>query len=193
MADAPTPTTPPAPDTAAQPDASATPPATEAPTPDTLGDPGKKALDAERRARRDAERALNEAQAKVKAFEDANKSETERMAEQVAALKAEAEAARSEALRMRVATETGLPAELVEFLPSGVDEETLRAKAATLAAMAAPKGPGKPAPDPAQGAKPGVGGPVQLTRADMDRMTPEQIVEARSKGQFDDLLAGKLT
>lgn len=32
---------------------------------------------------------------------------------------------------------------------------------------------------------------AQLTRSDMERMTPEQIVEARAKGQFNDLLSGR--
>jgi hypothetical protein len=31
---------------------------------------------------------------------------------------------------------------------------------------------------------------AQLTRSDMERMTPEQIVDARAKGQFADLLSG---
>lgn len=34
-------------------------------------------------------------------------------------------------------------------------------------------------------------GPAQLTRADMARMSPEQIAEAHEKGQFADLFAGK--
>lgn len=32
--------------------------------------------------------------------------------------------------------------------------------------------------------------PRQLTAADADRMTPEQIVAAKARGQFDDLLRG---
>jgi hypothetical protein len=31
----------------------------------------------------------------------------------------------------------------------------------------------------------------QLTRADMERMTPQEVVEAQNKGQFDNLLAGR--
>lgn len=34
-------------------------------------------------------------------------------------------------------------------------------------------------------------GPAQLTRSDMERMSPEQIAEAHEKGQFADLFAGK--
>ena len=191
MADAVTPTPTPTPE-AAQPDASATP-TPDTPTPDTLGDGGKKALEAERRARRDAERSAADLAAKVKAFEDRDKSDAERMADQIASLKAEAEAAKADALRSRIVNETGLPANLAKFLPTGGDEEALRTNAAELLAAMAPAGPRTPAPDPAQGAKPGTTGPTQLTAADIDRMTPEQVVKARTEGRFDDLLAGKQT
>lgn len=189
MADATPDTT--TPDTA-QPDASATP-TPETPTPDTLGDGGKKALDAERRARRDAERKAADFEAQVKAFEDADKSEAERAAEQIATLKAEAAAAKADALRSRIVAETGLPASLAKFLPAGGDEESLRADAADLLAATAPKGPNVPAPDPAQGAKPNSTGPTQLTAADLARMSPEDVVKARAEGRFDNLLAGKQT
>lgn len=49
-----------------------------------------------------------------------------------------------------------------------------------------------PAPNPAQGSS--AGGPprpVQLTQADLAGMSPEQITEARQKGQLDDLLGIK--
>jgi hypothetical protein len=38
------------------------------------------------------------------------------------------------------------------------------------------------------GARKGSGRPAQLTEQDLKRMTPQQIVDAQSKGQFDDLL-----
>jgi hypothetical protein len=48
-----------------------------------------------------------------------------------------------------------------------------------------------PAPNPAQGSSgSGAAGVAQLTQADMARMTPDQIVEAQEKGQFDRLLSG---
>lgn len=160
-------------------------------TPPELGQSGEKALKAERAARRAAEKAANEAMAKVKAFEDAKKSESERLAEQLQQLKTEAATAKAEALRLRVAAASGLPADLHEFLV-GDDEESVRAQAQKLmAATAAASAPRSPAPDPTQGAKPGAAGSSQLTRADMARMTPQEIVAAQESGRFDDLMAGR--
>ncbi len=188
---APTPTNPtPAPEPQAA-RASAEP----APTPtdtkaDGLGDGGKKALDAERSARRAAEKAATEALAKVKQFEDRDKTEQERLTEQLAALKSEATEAKAEALRLRVAAETGLPADLHEFL-AGDDEVQLRAKAQKLmAATAAATDSRRPAPDPTQGAKPGAGD-GQLTKADLARMTPQEIVAAQDSGRLADLMSGR--
>lgn len=170
-----------------------TPEVADTPTTEpSLGESGEKALKAERAARRAAEKATNEALAKVKAFEDAQKSESERLTEQLQALKAEAATAKAETLRLRVAAETGLPADLHEFLV-GDDEDGLRAKAKKLmAATAAATAPRSPAPDPTQGAKPGIGvDSTQLTRADIARMTPQEVVAAQDAGRFNDLLSGR--
>lgn len=157
----------------------------------TLGDGGKKALDAERSARRAAEKAAAEALAKVKQFEDRDKTELEKLTDQISKAKAEADQARAEALRLRVAAESGLPADLHEFLV-GNDEEDLRSKAQKLmAATAAATDPRRPAPDPTQGAKPG-SGDGQITKADLARMTPQQIVDAQNAGRLDDLMAGRI-
>ncbi len=165
--------------------------ATDAPetTPD-LGDGGKRALDAERRARRQAEKAAADAAARIKEYEDRDKTESQKLAEQLAALKAEAATARAETLRLRVAAETGLPADLHEFLV-GDDEESVRAQARKLqAATAAATDPRRPAPDPTQGAKQGAGD-GQLTRADLARMTPQEIVAAQDSGRLADLMSGR--
>lgn len=184
----PTPTTPAAeePQTAR---ASTDTPDTTPDTPDTpdLGDGGKKALEAERRARRQAEKAASEYAAKVKAYEDAQKSETERLTEQLEQYKATAAKAEAETLRLRVAAESGLPADLHEFLV-GSDEDELRAKAQKLmAATAAATAPRAPAPDPTQGAKPGQG-TAQLTRADLAGQSLEWIEAQRAAGRLNDLL-----
>jgi hypothetical protein len=69
--DQPTPETP-------EPAAPAAPPA--APNADApLGDAGKAALDSERKARKDAEKAARDAQARLKALEDAQLSDTEKL------------------------------------------------------------------------------------------------------------------
>ncbi len=170
---------------------------TPAPTPpasdgDSLGDGGKKALAAERSARRAAEKAAAEALARVKEFEDQGKTELERLTEQIAQADARAKQAESEALRLRVAADTGLPSDLQEFL-TGDSEEQLRERAAKLmAATNAASEPRRPAPDPSQGAKTTSGAGDQLTRADLARMTPQQIREAQDAGRFADLMAGRI-
>lgn len=166
-----------------------TEPAPETTAPD-LGDGGKKALDAERRARRQAEKAASDAAARIKEYEDRDKTESQKLTEQLAALKAEAATARAEALRLRVAAELGLPGDLHEFLV-GDDEEQIRARAQKLmAATAAATDPRRPAPDPTQGAKPGAGD-GQLTKADLARMTPQEIVAAQDSGRLADLMSGR--
>jgi hypothetical protein len=126
------------------------------------------------------------------AGEDASKTEAEKAAARAeAAEKALAEVT-AKAARLQVAAEVGVPADLVEFL-TGSDEESLRAQAEKLmAATAANKAPRAPQPDPSQGAKPS-SAVTQLTAADADRMTPEQIVKAKAEGRFNDLLGIKTT
>ncbi len=136
-------------------------------------------------------KARKQLQAQVQEFEDAKKSESERLAEQLQQLKTEAAQAKAEALRLRVASQSGLPADLHEFLV-GDDEESVRAQAQKLlAATSAATDTRRPAPDPTQGAKQGVVGDGQLTKADMARMTPQEIVAAQEAGRFADLMAGR--
>lgn len=73
-----------------------------------LGDAGKKALDAERAARRKAEKELGELKTQVQSLEDAGKSEVDKLRSQVASLTKDAEAATAKADRMEVAAAKGL-------------------------------------------------------------------------------------
>jgi len=161
-------------------------------TDDTLGDPGKRALDAERKARRAAEKAAADAVAKVKEYEDAQKSEAERLAAKVAELEATAAKATAEALRQRIVNETGIPADLAGFV-TGPDEDTMRANAQLLASKIGPAQKAGPASTrPVESLQPGSGkadsGPAQLTRSDLQGMKPEQIVAAKAAGQLNTLL-----
>lgn len=135
-----------------------------------LGDAGKKALAAERAAKRAAEKRAAELEARVKEFEDASKSEAEKAAARAeAAEKALAEVT-ARALRLEVATEFKLDPDLHEFLTGG-DEESLRAQAQKLAdRFAATAGPRQPKPDPTQGAKPGGSGPKMLTSDEVSEL-----------------------
>lgn len=96
-------TTPPAdppadPPAGEQPPAATTPPPADPPTdpkPADLGEGGKAAIDAERKARRDAEKRAKDAEAKLKAKEDAELSETERLKKRADDLEARADTATS--------------------------------------------------------------------------------------------------
>lgn len=182
-----------------------------------LGDAGKKALDEERTARRTAERVLKEErEAKAKLEEelakhrDENKSENEKAIEK--ARKEADEAARAEVaskyeqqlLEGRVLVKAAgkladpadanlhIKAEDLEKEADGtVSDKTIEAAIAKLvkdkeylAAGATPGGPGS-ADGGARGGRPG-----QLSRADIQKMSPEQIVEAKAKGQLADLMRG---
>lgn len=80
---------------------------------DALGDAGKKALDAERTARKAAEKRAAALAAQIKAAEDAGKSEAQKQAETLAALQADLAAIRVEKERAEVAAATGVPVSIL--------------------------------------------------------------------------------
>ena len=135
-----------------------TEPTAEAPAPaeveavesQELGDGGKKALQAEREARKVAEKANAELAARLKEFEDSKLSELERAKKEAAENAAELARLRTENTRSKVAIDKGVPADLVEFL-TGDTEGDIAAKADLL--LARLNTPGTPKPDPSQGAK----------------------------------------
>lgn len=181
---------------------------------DALGDAGKKALDAERKARREAEKAAKAAaedrtklEAELEKFRQDAMSDAEKQIEQ--ARKEAAEAARSEVLTevrgKRLQTEiraaaTGKladPEDAIAFLatddldpddPAAIGEaiDGLLERKPHLKAGATQATPG----DIDQGARDS-DGIRQLTRDDIALMSPDQIDAARVKGQLRDLLAGK--
>jgi hypothetical protein len=129
-----------------------------------------------------------------------------KLTESLTASQAEAKRARVELGVFRAAGAAGGdPAALLDsssFLKSldSVDPNDGTAIAAAIASAVeanprlgvAPGDPKQPAPNPAQGTSAtGAIAPPQLTRADLDRMSPEAIEEARAAGRFDDLLSGK--
>jgi hypothetical protein len=103
---------------------------TDQPSPE-LGDAGKKALDAERQARRDAEKQAKEFAARLKEIEDRDKSEVDKLREQVDALTRERDAASIRMLRTEIAAEKGLtPAQAKRLV--GATREELEADAAEI-------------------------------------------------------------
>ena len=80
---------------------------------EVLGDGGKRALEAERKARADAEKAAKDFKAQLDALNDAQLTETARLQKQLDALTADYRAAQVDAARNRVAAEEQIPAGLV--------------------------------------------------------------------------------
>lgn len=168
-------------------DATPQEPAAAAPADEPLGDGGKAALAAERRARREADVQLRATLAKLQEFEDRDKSEVEKLQAKLAAAEKSATEATLRALRADVAQAKGVPAGLL----AGVTEDELNASADALIAF---RGEGaKPPAAPSANGQGNVGKPVstgvqQLTRADLAGMTADQINQAKAEGRFNTLL-----
>lgn len=189
---------------------------------DSLGDAGKKALDAMKAARTAARKERDEAKAETAKLKaelakaqggktgDDKKSEVDEKAirdtaREEARAEAKAEALKDRALD-RIEAKAGklfadpedaralLASQVDDFIDDGEIDNDAIAKA--LAALLKKKphlgaqGAGKRFETGADGgARKGSNAPAQLTEQDLKRMTAEQIVEARAKGQFDDLLS----
>lgn len=88
-----------------------------------LGDAGKKALDAERKARRDAEKQAKELADRLAAIEDKDKTEAERFAAKVADAEDRAAKAEARAMRLEVAQSKGLSPAQAKRLVGSTQEE----------------------------------------------------------------------
>lgn len=96
-----------------------------------LGDAGKKALDAERREKRAAEKRAAELEARLKEIEDRDKTESARAIERAEVAEKAAAVAEARALRLEVASEKGLtPAQAKRLV--GESREELEADAQEL-------------------------------------------------------------
>lgn len=116
---------------------------------DSLGDAGKKALDAERAARKNAEKALAEMQEQLKVLQDRDKGDTERMADKAAAAEKRAAEAEARSARLEVALDKGLTATQAKRLVGSTRDE-LEADADDLMASFKPaesKPDGEPSDD----------------------------------------------
>ena len=144
------------------------------PTPDP--DAGaKKALEAERKARRDAEKQLKDIQAQVKQLEDADKSELERLTERLAEAEKRATAAEGRADRFEVALEKGLDMTRAKRL-TGSTREELEADADELHTWQAGSNEGH-APSKPTEALSGGGDPTEDAPVDI-----RQVVDAIPRG-----------
>lgn len=105
------------------------------PDPEPTGnDALKKALEAERRARRDAEKAAAALRNQIKEREDAEKTDAQKAAEALADAQKAAAAAELRALRLEVASEKGLNAAQARRLV-GTSREELEADADEIASL----------------------------------------------------------
>lgn len=103
--------------------------ATEQPKPSETVDFWKqKAREQEKRAKENAEAAKRLAE-----IEESQKSDAEKSAERIKQLETEASAARSDALRFKVASKFGIGDEDADLFLTGSDEETLTKQAERLA------------------------------------------------------------
>lgn len=128
-----------------------TPEETPEETPETvdpgLGEAGQRALQRERdrvkaetKARKEAEKARTDLEARLREFEDRDKTELQKAAEAQAEADKKAADAMSELARMRVAIRHGITEDDMDLLGSGSDEEIER-RAQRLAALKAASAP----------------------------------------------------
>jgi hypothetical protein len=114
----------------------------KAPEPE-LGEAGKKALQQERRARKAAEKELEEIKARLQGIEDKDKSESDKLREAAATAEKKAQDAELRAMRLEVATEKGLtPAQAKRLV--GATKEELESDADDFLESIKPDESGKP-------------------------------------------------
>lgn len=101
-----------------------------------LGAGGLKALREERAAKSALAKENTALAAKLKEFEDAKLSDADRQAQKLADLQKDADSARGEALRYRIAAKYQLTGDDAELFLTGSDEETLIKQAERLAERA---------------------------------------------------------
>lgn len=117
-----------------------------------LGDAGKKAIAAERKRADDAEKELKALKLDAETRANAELSELERFKKENAELQKQQADASLEAIRLRVALEKGIPANLAARL-QGTDYDSIAADADSLAELVSSKPNPQPRPDLSQGVK----------------------------------------
>lgn len=156
----------------------------DAPT-EQLGESGLKALNAERDARKEAERQIKDLKEQLKAvkpaadrlkeLEDQQKSDLEKANEKLAELEARAAKAQTEALRYRIATKHGISDEDADIFLTGSDEESISKQAERLVALQGERQQAEQQkPDPSQGARPAA------------VHNPKEAGKARARARFGD-------
>lgn len=132
------------------------------PETDALGAPGLAALKSEREAKAAAEKRATAAEARVREFEDRDKSEDEKRAERQAELERENAELRAEKTRSEVAAAKGVPASLL----TGSTQAELEASADALVAFRGEQPKAEPAPEKKSYFIPDEGGIPALGKVD---------------------------
>ncbi|MEU5259015.1 hypothetical protein [Amycolatopsis sp. NPDC021455] len=135
---------------------------------DKLGDPGKKALEAMKRERNAARKEMNDLKARLKEFEDKDKTETQRLQETAEEAKSRAAKAETNARKLQTAIERAPEGASLAQIKAvakrlhGESDEELEADADELFSLLAPSTqdtkktlPGKPKENLSGGGDPG--------------------------------------
>ena len=133
-------------------------------------------------------KADHETANKWREYEQSQKSEHEKLAEELAAAQAKASQAEAELLRLRIAAEKGIAGDAVKLL-KGTSEDELVAEAELLLSLIADQSkPKTPIPDANQG-KPTQAVAGQITdRNVLKDMSPAELMAAKKAGRLDSLL-----
>lgn len=177
---------------------------TETPPPD-LGDPGKKALTAERQARREAEKQLRDFQSRLAAMEEAQTKTAEERAQLLEKQRELEQAALAAEFRAAATGKLADPTDVLNFIDlSGfevgddgtVDGDAISAAIADLVSKKPHLGARRedPGPGSADGGARDVSRPRQWTRDDVTKARKDgrfaEIEQARHDGLLRNVLSG---
>ncbi len=162
---------------------------TTAETPEVQEPQGTPEIDWKAEARKWESRAKadHELANKWREYETSQKSEHEKLADELARFKAEASEASTRLLKYEIAAQKGVPADALDLLHGSSREDLETAADKLLSLIADQSKPKSPKPDENQG-KPAPAAVGQLTRDDLKGMTQKEILEAKAAGRLDDLL-----
>lgn len=131
-------------------------------------------------------KADKDAADKYREWEQSQKTEYEKLQEELNRYKAEAETATVARLKLEIASEKSLPKEALDLL-TGSTREELEAKADALLSLVGKSVKPNIQPNPEQG-KPANNTNQITSRDELKNMTPAEIMEAKATGRLDTLL-----
>jgi hypothetical protein len=133
-----------------------------------------------------ANKADKELADKWREYESSQKTEHEKLAEELAKEKAEAAQARATLLKYELATEKNLPADALKLLKGSTREELEEEADILLSLLSESVKPKQPQPNPEQGKPAGTSG--QISKDELKNMSAQEIMAAKKEGRLDDVL-----